>query len=129
MAYVQKPGTGALWVNDRKTEDKHPDRTGTLVMPNGEEYFIDGWLKETKPDADGKTKKFLSLSVKLKNKQGGQQPPAQRPGAPAARPGREGLPTRPAPRPAHRSGLPPPPKDPDIDPDAGIGPDSPDIPF
>lgn len=78
MAYVQKPGAGALWFNDRKTEEKHPDRTGTLVMPDGSEYFIDGWLKETKPGADGKTKKFLSLSVKLKTKRAPQDEQQQR---------------------------------------------------
>lgn len=114
MAYVQKPGTGALWVNDRKTEDRHPDRTGTLVMPDGSEYFIDGWLKETKPDAQGKTKKFLSLSVKPKNRHAGQpahaagrQQPQRQPRTPISRPA---PPARPAP-PGRRAA----PADPDLD--------------
>jgi hypothetical protein len=71
MAYQQRDNSGSLWVNDKKTEDKHPDRTGSLMV-NGEEYFIDGWLKETSTG-----KRFLSLSVKRKNKQGGQSAPQQ----------------------------------------------------
>lgn len=113
MAY-DNTNKGAIFQNDRKTEDKHPDRTGSINV-DGVDYFIDGWLKETKPDANGKTKKFLSLSVKRKNKQGGQQQQSTQ--RPASRP-------QPA---ARRPGLPPPPKDPDLDPDANIGPDSPDL--
>lgn len=72
---------GAIFVNDRKETDKHPDRTGSINV-EGVEYFLDGWLKETK---DGK--KFLSLSVKRKNKQSGQ--PRQE--------SKQPLPTRPKP--------------------------------
>lgn len=108
MAYEQRNNTGSLWVNDKKTEDKHPDRTGTIVV-EGVEYFLDGWLKETKGG-----KKFLSLSVKRKTKQGAQaqqlvQRPAGRPQPPqpAQRQRPAGLPTRPPARP---------PADPDLDP-------------
>ncbi len=116
MAY-DRTNTGAIFVNDRKTEDKHPDRTGSINV-DGVEYFLDGWLKETKPDAQGKTKKFLSLSVKRKNKQPSDQPQqsAQRPGRQRSTQG----------SPARRPGLPPPPStDPDID--AGIDENSPDL--
>ena len=53
---------GVLFMNNRKEKDTHPDRTGTLNV-DGVEYFIDGWLK------DGAKGKFLSLSVKRKDKQ------------------------------------------------------------
>ncbi len=65
MAYQQRDNSGSVWVNDKKTEDKHPDRTGSAII-DGVEYFVDGWLKETQAG-----KKFLSLSFKRKNKQRG----------------------------------------------------------
>lgn len=104
MAYQQRDNTGSLWVNDRKTEDKHPDRTGTIIV-DGVEYFLDGWLKETK---DGK--KFLSLSVKRKNKQSS---------AP------QGQESEPALRTAVSKPRPPAPAKPQHDPDL----DGDDIPF
>lgn len=55
---------GAIFKNDRKEKETHPDRTGTLNV-EGKEYWINGWLKE------GKSGPFLSLSVKPKDEQGG----------------------------------------------------------
>lgn len=51
---------GVLFVNDRKTGKKHPDRTGELNV-GGVEYWLNGWLKESKSGV-----KFLSLSVSPK---------------------------------------------------------------
>jgi hypothetical protein len=59
---------GVLFINDRKERDTQPDRTGSINI-EGVEYFLDGWIK------DGSKGKFLSLSVKRKDK----QPEAQRP--------------------------------------------------
>jgi len=61
MAFEQRDNSRSLWVNDRKTADNHPDRTGT-VMVSGKLYFINGWLKKTK---DGQP--YLSLSFKPKD--------------------------------------------------------------
>lgn len=32
MTFIPKPNTGSLWNNDRKTDDKHPDMRGEVVM-------------------------------------------------------------------------------------------------
>jgi hypothetical protein len=74
--YTPKPNNGSLWPNDKKTEEKHPDRTGSIMLecPACQaqwEAFLDGWLKES--DAG---KKWLSVRVKAKTKKPeGQQAP------------------------------------------------------
>lgn len=52
--------SGALFKNDRKNSDRHPDYTGSLTI-EGREYWIPGWLKE------GKSGRFMSLAVKPKD--------------------------------------------------------------
>jgi hypothetical protein len=52
--------SGALFLNDRKEKDTHPDRSGYIVV-NGVEYWLSGWLKEK----DGKP--WMSLAVKPKD--------------------------------------------------------------
>lgn len=64
MTFQQKDNSGALFVNDRKESDKHPDRTGTAMI-DGREYYVSGWLKK------GAKGTFLSLAFKPKEaKQG-----------------------------------------------------------
>ncbi len=58
---------GAVFVNDRKETEKHPDRTGTLNV-EGRDYWVSGWLKK---DKNGKP--FLSLAVKPKEAKAGVQ--------------------------------------------------------
>ncbi len=56
---------GVLFENDRKREGKQdPDRSGSINV-EGVDYFLDGWFHEK----DGR--KYLSLSVKRKDKQSG----------------------------------------------------------
>lgn len=59
--------SGALFNNDRKEQDNHPDRTGSATI-DGREYWVNAWIKE------GKKGKFLSLSFKPKDeaKSGGR---------------------------------------------------------
>jgi hypothetical protein len=51
---------GALFKNDRKTEEKDADYSGTINF-NGVECWLNAWIKTSKAG-----KKFMSLSVKPK---------------------------------------------------------------
>ena len=47
----QKLGSGVLFVNDKKTTERHPDYTGTMTLDRdyrqGEQIKISGWRKNT----------------------------------------------------------------------------------
>jgi hypothetical protein len=68
MAFTPKDNTGSIWANDKKENDTHPDRTGS-IMVNGVEFWLSGWLRKTK---DGKP--FMSLSVRPKTEAPGPKP-------------------------------------------------------
>lgn len=53
---------GAIFKNDKKESDTHPDYKGSINI-NGVEYWLSSWIK------DGKSGKFMSLSVKPKDAQ------------------------------------------------------------
>ncbi len=59
MAETKFDNSGALFVNERKEKDTHPDRQGTATI-DGVEYWVSGWIK------DGKRGKWLSLAFKRK---------------------------------------------------------------
>ena len=71
MAFEQKDNSGSIWVNERKDQDTHPDRTGTARI-DGADYWVNGWLRKTQ---DGKH--YLSLS--FREKQGQQAKAGPRP--------------------------------------------------
>lgn len=73
MSYSHKVNSGSLFNNTRKTKDKHPDRSGTINI-EGRLFFIDGWLKQ-----DKRGNPWLSLSVKLMDRQPAQQEPKRKP--------------------------------------------------
>lgn len=52
---------GALFKNDRKDTDKHPDYTGQVNIA-GHDYWLSAWIK-----TDRNGRKFMSLSVKQKD--------------------------------------------------------------
>lgn len=58
MAYEMRPGGGSLFKNDKKTDERHPNLKGRVMLPNGEVRWISGWTKTT---AAGE--KWISLSV------------------------------------------------------------------
>ena len=55
----QRPGSGILFRNTRKTEDG-PDYVGECNI-DGTEFLLGGWVKE------GQKTKFLSLSLRPKD--------------------------------------------------------------
>jgi hypothetical protein len=63
MAFQQKPNSGALFKNDKKESDKHPDYKGDINI-EGRNYWISAWVKE------GKSGKFFSISVSEKKAPG-----------------------------------------------------------
>lgn len=65
MSDDKKLNRGAIWPNRNKTEDWHPDFTGSLNV-DGTEFFFDAWKR--KPDASEKAPS-LSFRVKRKEKQ------------------------------------------------------------
>ena len=55
----RKNNSGALFANDRKEKDTHPDSKGSAMI-DGKEYWISGWTKT------GEKGKFISLSFEPK---------------------------------------------------------------
>lgn len=74
MGFEQKPGTGALFQNNRKEQDSHPDYTGNGLTPDGVAFDLAGWKKK---DKNGNT--FLSLSIKPPRERQEEQRSAPKP--------------------------------------------------
>ena len=60
MTEYDNTNRGALFKNDRKETDKHPDYSGSINV-GGHDYWLSAWIKE------GRNGKFMSLSVKQKD--------------------------------------------------------------
>jgi hypothetical protein len=60
MAEFDNTNRGSLFKNDKKTEEKHPDMSGSINI-DGVEYWISGWKKQSKAGTG-----FISLSVRTK---------------------------------------------------------------
>jgi hypothetical protein len=56
-----KDNSGAIFVNDRKEKDSHPDRKGSAMI-GGVEYWVSGWIKKNDRGP------WLSLSFTPKDK-------------------------------------------------------------
>ena len=86
MAYEMRAGQGSLFKNDKKTEERHPNLKGRVMLPNGEVRWVSAWTKKT---AAGES--WISLSIgDLCQVQGGggynQTPYAAQPSPKAAVP-------------------------------------------
>jgi hypothetical protein len=61
MADYDNRDRGALFKNNEKTEETHPDYRGNINV-DGTEYWLSAWLKTSKAGM-----KYMSLSIKPKN--------------------------------------------------------------
>lgn len=59
---------GVMFVNNRKVQDNHPDRTGSCVIA-GVEYWISGWMRKSR---NGQP--YISLAFTEKIQQDHAQP-------------------------------------------------------
>lgn len=73
MAY-DNTNRGAIWKNDDKREDKHPDFTGSLNVA-GVEYWVSAWKRKEGAAAKSPA---LSFSIKPKEEQTKEQSISQR---------------------------------------------------
>ena len=73
MPYEQRDNSGSLFVNDKKTTEKHPDFTGSGRF-NGVEMRLSGWKKIS---AAGK--KYVSISGTPKDYRTSTSPNDKRP--------------------------------------------------
>lgn len=64
---------GALFKNEDKQSDKHPDYKGNINV-GGQEFWLSAWIKTSK-----KGQKFMSLSVKSKEAKPERGKPAPQP--------------------------------------------------
>jgi hypothetical protein len=71
MAEYDNTDRGALFKNDRKEKESHPDYKGSINV-GGVEFWLSAWIKE------GAKGKFMSLSVQAKD---AQTKPAAKPAA------------------------------------------------
>ena len=60
MTDYDDTNSGALFKNDKKETDKHPDYRGTLNV-NGAQFWVSSWIKTSKAG-----QKYMSLSVTAK---------------------------------------------------------------
>ena len=74
MTQYDNTNRGALFDNDRKESDRHPDMTGTLNI-NGVDHWFSGWWKDSETKGE-----YLSLSIgdpKERQQQQRQRDPEQ----------------------------------------------------
>jgi len=71
VAYSNE-NSGALFKNDDKSNERHPDYKGSLNV-NGVDFWISSWLKTSKAGA-----KYMSLSVTPKNENNTRKPVASK---------------------------------------------------
>jgi len=61
MAYEQKAGSGSLFRNDKKGNEKAPDYKGSGKDLQGNEIWLSGWVRKSE-----KGTQYLSISMQPK---------------------------------------------------------------
>lgn len=74
MTEYDQTNRGAIWKNEKREKDTHPDFTGSLNV-NGVEYWVSAWKRKEGAAAKAPA---LSFSIKLKEDQPQQKPISQR---------------------------------------------------
>jgi uncharacterized protein (DUF736 family) len=77
MADFDNTNRGMAMVNDKKTEDKHPDWNGSLNV-EGTDYWLSIWKKTSKAG-----KPYMSISIRQKQEQTRQSSQPTRKAPPA----------------------------------------------
>lgn len=67
-----KDMSGAIFRNQRKEKDTHPDRTGQCVV-DGKEYWISGWMHEKNGEP------YMSIAFKPKEAAQQREQPRSKP--------------------------------------------------
>jgi len=62
MSYTPKPGSFALFKNDKEGNEKRPDYVGDGLDQNGNPVKISAWIKQ------GKNGKFMSCTIQAKTR-------------------------------------------------------------
>ena len=70
MAYEQKDNSGALFKNDKKETENHPNAKGSALI-GGVEYWVAAW---TKKDKNGNPWQSLAFQRKDKRPQAAPKP-------------------------------------------------------
>ena len=70
---------GAIFKNDRKQQDNHPDYKGDCEV-GGKKFWVSGWIKTAGPNAKNPGSKFMSLAFTEKE----TRPAEARPPMPGA---------------------------------------------
>lgn len=68
MAFEQRPGSGTLFPNDQKGNDRAPAYRGDLALEDGRVIKIAAWRKE------GRKGEFLSLAIDKPREEGPRTP-------------------------------------------------------
>lgn len=64
MADYDNTNRGVLFINDRRTSDKHPDYKGSINV-GGKDFWLSAWMKT------GAKGEFISLSIEPKEAKDG----------------------------------------------------------
>lgn len=67
-----KDNSGALFKNDRKTEDKHPNAKGKALI-GGRWYWMSAWTKQTRDGDPYQSLAFEPMTNEHADKYGGNQ--------------------------------------------------------